>query len=340
MRVVVTGASGNVGTSLVRELAVEPAVHEVVGIARRRPEWACDKLDWQTADVAADDLGPLFAGADAVVHLAWMIQPAREPVTTWRTNVLGSIRVFDAVARAGVPSLVYASSVGAYSPGPKDRPVTEDWPTHGWPAASYTREKSYVERVLDTYEQTHPDIRVVRMRPAFLFKRGSASEQRRLFAGPLVRGGMVRFVPVVPDLPGLRLQALHTDDAALAYRLAVLGDIRGPVNLAADPVLDAHLLAELLGARVAKLPTWAVRRPLAAAWRLHATPASPHLFDAALRLPLLDTTRARTELGWHPEHDAADAVTELLDGLRDGAGMPTPPLVPDHPETDVEKEHR
>jgi nucleoside-diphosphate-sugar epimerase len=89
------------------------------------------------------------------------------------------------------------------------------------------------------------------------------------------------------------------------------------------------MLAELLGARVVKLPAWAVRAPLAAAWRLHATPATPDLFDAALRLPLLDTTRARTELGWQPEHGAADAVAELLGGLRNGAGMATPPLTPD-----------
>ncbi|MGH3763251.1 NAD-dependent epimerase/dehydratase family protein [Actinophytocola sp.] len=330
-RIVVTGASGNVGTSVVRELSTDPAVGSIIGIARRRPEWSCEKLTWEVADLADErtDLGPLLGGADVVIHLAWMFQPARDPVTTWRTNVLGGIRLFDAVARAGVPSLVYASSVGAYSPGPKDRKVTEDWPTHGWPAASYPREKSYLERVLDTYERDHPEVRVVRMRPTFLFKRESASEQRRLFAGPLVRGGMVRFVPVVPDVPGLRLQALHTDDAARAYRLAALGDIRGPVNLATDPVLDAAMLAEILGARVVKLPAAALRGPLAAAWRLHATPASPDLFDAALRLPLLDATRAHTELGWQPDHDAAAAVSELLAGMRDGAGMATPPLTPD-----------
>ena len=332
-RVVVTGASGNVGTSVVRELAADPAVGSIVGLARRRPAWSSDKLSWRPVDLADEDAGaaldPILTGADAVIHLAWMIQPARDPWTTWQTNVLGSVRVFESVARTGVPSLVYASSVGAYSPGPKDRRVTEDWPTHGWPTASYTREKAYVERVLDGFERANPRTRVVRMRPAFLFKRAAASEQRRLFAGPLVPGGLLRHLPIVPSVPGLRLQALHTDDAARAYCLAVHGDIRGAVNLAVEPVLDAALLADVLGARVLPLPTQALRTPLAAAWHLHLTPASPDLFDAALRMPLLDSTRARTELGWQPRYDARTAVTELVEGMRDGAGMPTPPLTPD-----------
>ncbi|OLF09983.1 NAD-dependent epimerase/dehydratase family protein [Actinophytocola xanthii] len=332
-RIVVTGASGNVGTSVVRTLSADPEVESIVGLARRRPEWGVDKLEWVEADVVSDDLVPLLAGADAVIHLAWLLQPARSPWVTWNANVIGSIRVFDAVAAAGVPALVYASSVGAYSPGPKDRMVDESWPTHGWPAASYTREKAYLERALDGFESAHREVRVVRMRPGFLFQHASASQQRRLFAGPLVPQRLVRpsLIPVVPDLPGLRAQVLHTADAAEAYRLAALGDARGAFNLAADPVVDAHVLAELLGARVVKLPVWALRGPLVAAWRLHLTPADPDLFDAALRLPLMDSTRAREELGWTPRYDATEALRELLAGMREGGGLPTPPLEPKVP---------
>lgn len=331
LRVVVTGASGNVGTSVVQALSEEPSVTSILGLARREPRWSCPKLDWACVDLAEDDdLDRFVAGADVVIHLAWLFQPVRDPVTTWRANVLGSIRTFEAVARRGVPALIHASSVGAYSPGPKDSRVVESWPTHGWPAAAYTREKAYLERYLDSFVPQNPGIRVVRMRPAFLFKRESASEQRRLFAGPLFAGGLARpgLIPIVPDVSGLRVQALHTADAAEAYRLAALGEVHGAFNLAAEPVIDAPVLAEILGARTVPTPRWALRAPLAAAWHLHAVPATPDLFDAVLRLPLMDTGRARLELGWMPRHRSTDVIAEFLDGLRDGAGMPTPPLTP------------
>jgi nucleoside-diphosphate-sugar epimerase len=340
-RVVVTGASGNVGTSLVTALSRDPEVGTIVGIARRRPEWTVDKLEWVSADLGKDgDLDPVLAGADAVVHLAWLFQPARDPLTTWETNVLGSMRVFEAAARVGVPALVYSSSVGAYSPGPKDEFVSESWPTHGWPAAAYTREKAYLERVLDGFEARHPDVRVVRMRPAFLFKAESAAEQRRLFAGPLFPNTLARpsLIPAVPDVPGLRVQAVHTDDAADAFRLAALNEnATGAYNLATDPVVDAGLLSELLGARVVRVPAWALRGPLSMAWHLHLAPADPDLFDAVLRLPLMDATRARTDLNWAPTHDAAETLAEFLTAFQKGTGGPTPPLSAATPKTRLRK---
>ncbi|MEU9414950.1 NAD-dependent epimerase/dehydratase family protein [Streptomyces sp. NPDC048272] len=329
-RVVVVGATGNVGTSVVRLLADDPAIGSVLGLARRVPGWQPPKTSWRAVDIepGGPDLVPLFAGADAVIHLAWKFQPTHRPAETWRTNVLGSSRVFDAVAAAGVPALIHASSVGAYYPGPKDRMVDESWPTHGWPQAAYTREKAYLERLLDGYEHTHPGIRVVRMRPGFLFKRESASEQRRIFAGRLLPGRLVRasVIPAVPDLPGLRFQALHTDDAAAAYLAAVSRPVSGAFNLAAEPPVDAKVLAGIFDARSFPMPAAPVRAALAAAWKLRLVPASPDLFDAVLRLPLMDCSRAREELGWEPTRTSVEALQEFLAGLRDGEGMDTAPL--------------
>jgi nucleoside-diphosphate-sugar epimerase len=330
MRVVVTGASGNVGTSLLRALAGEQQVTSVLGLARRRPQLEVAKTSWATADVAADDLTGHFRGADVVVHLAWLIQPSHDPYAMWRTNVVGTERVLAAASVAGVGAVVCASSVGAYSPGPKDRQVDEGWPTHGITTSSYSRDKAYQERLLDLFERDHPGVRVVRLRPALTFKREAASEIHRFFLGPLVPGSLARadIIPVVPKVKRLRTQAVHADDVGEAYRLAVVGDARGPFNLAADPVLDADTLAALLDARPVKVPAGLLKAGAAATWRLHLQPVSPGWLDLALQSPLMDAARARAELGWQPRRSATHALEELLAGLREGAGADTPPLDP------------
>src|SRR5438094_3844055 len=107
MRVVVIGATGNVGTSVMEALAGEPGVQEIVAVARRAPEHAYAKASFVGADVTRSDLVPILRGADAVVHLAWLIQPGRDEATTYSVNVTGSERVFAATAEAKVPALVY-----------------------------------------------------------------------------------------------------------------------------------------------------------------------------------------------------------------------------------------
>jgi UDP-glucose 4-epimerase len=333
VRVVVVGATGNVGSTLVEMLGAEPRVDEIVGVARRKPETLPPKTTFATADIARDDLAPLFVGADAVVHLAWLFQPTHNPLTTWRANVEGSIRLFDAVAATGARTLVYASSVGAYSPG-SGRTVDESWATDGLPTAAYSREKAYVERALDVLETRHPEVRVVRLRPAFIFKRSSATEQRRLFAGPFLPGVLLRpgRLPVIPYPAGLRFQALHSRDAAHAYRLALLSDARGAFNIASEPIVDAAGLAEALDTRAIAVPPPVVRAALALAWKMRLAPADPQLFDVVIRLPLMDTQRAKAALEWAPRHSSLEALQELFVGMAEGAGGSTPPLEPDSPE--------
>jgi nucleoside-diphosphate-sugar epimerase len=331
MRVVVVGATGNVGTSVLDALAGEPQVESVLGLARRVPEVELPKVEWARADVTADELVPHFRGADCVVHLAWKIQPSRDAEALRATNVNGSARVFLAAAEAKVPTLVYASSVGAYSPGPKDRRVDESWPTGGIPSSFYSRHKAEVERILDRFEQEQPRTRVVRLRPGLIFKREAATGIRRLFAGPFLPGALLhpRLLPVVPDLPRLRFQAVHSRDVGDAYRLAIVGDARGAFNIAAEPILDPQELGRLLQARPVRVPERLVRGAAALTWRLHLQPTPPGWVDLALNSPLLDVTRAREELGWQPTHSAGESLLELLAGLRAGDGAPTPPLDPD-----------
>ncbi len=330
MRVVVTGASGNVGASVLEALGREEKVDEIVGIARRIPDVEMPKVEWASADVAADSLAPLFAGADAVVHLAWAIQPSRDGSVTERINVEGSRRVFDAVARAGVGALVHASSVGAYSPGPKERRVDESWPVGGISTSFYSRHKAAVETMLDAFERREPDVRVVRLRPGLIFKAEAASEIRRLFAGPLLPGFLLRkrLIPLVPRVPRLRFQAVHSRDVGEAYRQAVVRDVRGAFNVAAEPEIGVDELCELFDARSFPLPAGALRAAADLTWRLRLQPTSPGWLDLALGVPTMDTARARELLGWAPTSTSLQALDDLLDGMRHAEGDPTPPLEP------------
>jgi UDP-glucose 4-epimerase len=328
VRVVVVGASGNVGTSVLRALAQEPAVESVLGLCRRMPDAEFPKTEWREADVARTPLRSFFHGADAVVHLAWLIQPGRDKQTLRAVNVDGSARVFRAAAAAGVHTLVYASSVGAYAPGPKDRRVDENWPTTGLPSSFYSRHKAEVERLLDRFEHEHERVRVVRLRPGLCFKREAASGIRRLFAGPLLPGPLVRrgLIPVVPAAERLVFQAVHSHDVGDAYRLALTTEVAGPFNIAAEPVLDPKALGRILGARPIRVPGRLLRAGAAASFKLRLQPSEPGWVDMGLGVPLMDVTRARDELGWEPRHSATDALLELLDGMRQGAGLDTPPL--------------
>ena len=330
MRVAVVGATGNVGTSLLTALSRGDGPDEIVGIARREPDLSYDRTRWVCADITRDDLTDAFRGADVVVHLAWLIQPSRDRSETRTVNVEGSRRVFAAAAAAGVGSIVYASSVGAYSPGPKDRLVDESWPTEGIATSFYSRDKSEVERILDEFELAHPDIRVVRLRPGLIFKGDAASGIRRLFAGPLLPTTLLRrrLIPIVPMIHRLRFQAVHSLDIGEAYRLAVMNDVRGAFNVAAEPVLDPAELGRLLHARPVPVPAGALRVAVDLSWKLRLQPTPPGWLDLALGVPLMDTTRARYELGWAPTRTAGEALLELIDGMRRGDGLQTAPLEP------------
>jgi ferritin-like metal-binding protein YciE/nucleoside-diphosphate-sugar epimerase len=331
MKVVVTGATGNVGTSTVQALSESPEIDQIVGLARREPTWAPPKTSWLEANVLSADLGAIFEGADAVIHLAWAIQPSRDAVTLERINIEGSRRVFEAVASAGVPKLVHASSVGAYSRGPKDREVDESWPTEGTATSFYSCHKVAVERELDRFEADNPGTRVVRLRPALIFKDEAATEIRRLFVGPFLPNFLLRrgFLPALPRIERLRFQAVHSEDVGRAYLRAVLADVGGAFNIAAEPPLSPEEMAERIGVRSFPVPAWVVRRLADLSWRMRLQPTPPGWLDMALNVPLMSSERAREELGWEPRHSAVEALEELLEGMREGHGAQTPPLEAD-----------
>jgi UDP-glucose 4-epimerase len=337
-RIVVVGATGNVGTALLRRL--RDAGADLVGVARRQPDLRAQPYDsalWHKVDVGAPDatdrLTAVFRGADAVVHLAWALQPTHDIPAQHRTDVRGTANVLAAVAAAGVPQVVVASSVGAYrgvDADGKRTPVDESWPADGIPTATYSVHKAENERAMDVFEREHPDVVVTRMRPGLVFQRDAAAEIRGLFLGHLVPMRIVRWIrwAALPLPYPFVFQAVHADDLADAYWRAIDRKAGGAFNIAAAPVLTPPRMARVFGMLGAvRVPLGLVRGLVTLTWRLRLQPTDAGWVDIAAGVPVMRTDRARDVLGWEARHSAEDAMRDLVAGFADEHGVAaSPPL--------------
>jgi nucleoside-diphosphate-sugar epimerase len=330
VKVVVTGATGNVGTALLRRLAEEPDI-EVHGISRRRPGNSAPYrgVSWTPVDIgqpgAEEVLGAAFENADAVVHLAWLIQPSHDERALYRTNVAGSARVFTAAAEAGVGHLVHMSSVGAYSPGPKDRRVDESWPVRGVRTSFYSRHKAAVEHLLGQFES---QLLISRPRPGLILQSDAGSEIRDYFLGSLVPRWLFRHrIPVLPLPRGMVLQFVHADDVADGLVRILRHRPHGAVNLVAEPVVTPRDIADVLGGRHVPVPARVMRLLANLSWRLRLQPTPPGWVDLALASPLLDASRAREELGWEPAVGSREALLAIVRGIGAGQEVEASPVL-------------
>ncbi|MBV9594233.1 MAG: NAD-dependent epimerase/dehydratase family protein [Actinobacteria bacterium] len=328
-QIVVTGASGNVGTALLRRLA---GTAHVTGIARRRPPATApyDTAEWLTLDLSQDDatdrLLPAMAGADAVVHLAWQIQPGRDRAQLRRTNQGGTRAVVEAAAVAGVSHVIHMSSVGAYSAGPAERTrVDESWPTNGIPSSSYSVDKAAAERIVAQISGRVVSV----LRPGLILQPDAASEISRYFIGPFVPVTLLHpsLLRLAPFPTALATQFVHADDVAAAIGIILDQRAAGAFNVVAEPVLDRDHFRDLFGGAAPGLPRGVLRSLVDLSWRMRLQPTDAGWIDLAFGSPLLDASRLR-ELGWSPEHTADETLRRFVDALRRRAGRPGPLLRP------------
>ncbi len=333
MRIVITGASGNIGSATLRRLGRD-AEHRLVAIARRAPATPVSgvRAEWVSADLTADAcvsiLERAFEGADAVVHLAWGFQPSHDERYLEQLGVGGTRRVLEAVTTTQVPHLVHMSSVGAYSPKRDDTPVDESWPTGGVPTSAYSRHKVAAERLLDAHEQRGGTTLVSRMRPGIVGQRSAGSALLRYGLPALVPAGLLAHVPVLPLDRGLTVPMVHADDVADAIARELQRRAGGAFNLSADPPITTALMAQALGARPVHVPSGLLRPVMSAAWHARIQPVDPGWLDLGFALPLLATGRARQMLGWSASVDAETVLHDVMAGMRRGDEGGTPVLRP------------
>ena len=326
LRIAVVGASGNIGTAVLRALRHRSDV-EVVGLCRRPPPAAApyDRVQrWYPVDVSRDAAGPAlrsaFTGADVVVHLAWGFQPTRKPGYLEQVGVGGTRRVVEAATAAGVPRLVHMSSVGAYAPRRDLEPVDESWPTTAVPSSLYSRHKAAAEAFLDDVEHESGTPAIVRLRPGFVLQPEAGASLARYGLPPWLPRQLLGRLPVVPLPRGLVLPVVRSDDVADAVVRAATSDATGAFNLAATPWLTARDVATALGGIALPAPVGLLRTAVDLSWRLGTQPIDAGWFDLALQVPMMRSTRATEVLGWQPRTDPRRAFREAIEGIARGAG--------------------
>ncbi len=324
LTVAVTGPTGTFGFGLMPLLQDDDRVARVVGIARRPfdPEsrgWT--KMTYRRGDVRdAGALEEAFAGVDVVVHLAFMITGNAPRETIRAINVDGTLNALRAAAAAGARRFVYASSVAAYGFHP-DNPVgmSEDWPVRPASRLFYAQEKAEIERLLAAEQETHPALDLFVLRPSIVIGPHTIGG-KDVLPGPLAPVGRLLAqalgrVPV-PPLPALApahpVQLVHEEDVGRALvRCVVGGGPPGAYNIASDDLLTVAEIARELGLLAISAPAG----PAQAAARLVARlPLPPTLewIEAASHPAVMDTTKARQELGWAPRWTARRALRDTI----------------------------
>ena len=298
--VAVTGVSGNVGQRVLRLLDADPTVDRVVGIDARDPRFRPHKLSFRRLDLASADLVPVVAGADAVVHLAWVFGPPRDEELLARVNLAGTRRLLEAATTAGVKSFVFVSSAMVYGAWPDNPvPLTEAAPLRPNPAFAYAAQKVEVERLLADWAGAHPDAAVTVLRPAPALDPDNDHWLARAWRG----AGAVRVRRPPPPM-----QCVHEDDLASAVALGLRKRLAGAFNVAPDGWVPGEQVRPLVspGLGVA-LPERLARRVMRLGWATGLLDTTPAVVPYLVHPWVVANDRLEAE-GWRPVHSNEEAL--------------------------------
>jgi len=325
--VAVTGPTGTFGSGVVPLLEAELRIDRIVGIARRPfdpSEHGWSKMEYRRGDVRDPDaLSEAFEGADVVVHLAFMITGNASAETIREINVEGTLNAFRAARDAGAKRFVYASSVAAYGFHP-DNPLgmKEDWPTRPADRLFYAQEKAELEQLLQGEAELSPEPALYLLRPPIVLGPHAVGAKGGVPA-PLARAGrglldLVKRLPVpVPMLTAdMPMQFIHEEDVGRAILQCVVGEgPPGAYNIAGDGVLTGADVVRELGLSPIAIPARIVQTAARAAASMPKpsfTPPAADWVEALSHPAIMDTTKAKEELGWRPKYTALEALRETL----------------------------
>jgi UDP-glucose 4-epimerase len=302
MRYVITGGSGYIGSRLVDLLSRRDDTERIVicDVAPPRdykPTSRFERVDVRDRDGVRSAIDR--ARPDALVHLAFILDPSHDEDDMYDVDVNGTHNVLEAAGGAGTGQVLMASSAAVYGAFPDNPvPLTEDDPVHGVAGFSYARDKAESDRICQLWAAKYPDRVMTIVRPCIAF-------------GPDADNSLVRLwtkQPFTVDAGTLEnpIQFVHEDDLVDALAALLLGRHAGAFNIAGDGEMTQRECAELIGAPIRKLPVRAYRAVARTAWRLRLSESPPGQVDFALYPWIVSTEKLKRTTGWMPRHTSRE----------------------------------
>lgn len=302
MRVVVTGASGDFGTVLLRRLVTEQWVRSIVAVARSPLRVSDERIETVALDLASDPVEPVLAGADVVIHCAFVVEEPRDKAAARRVNVDGSARLLRAADAAGVSVCVMTSSVNVYGPRGGPDVVDESAPIGAGPEHYYLHHKALMEEDIRRWRRSSDGrMAVPVLRPTYI-------------VGPDIDNSGLRQmrarVVAYPTPSRSYYQFLHQDDLAEAYMRVIRDRVDGEFNVGAEDAVSVADLCRWNGSLCLPLPLGLAERMADVGYRLRLLSYSSHWVTPGE--PVTTSRRLREATGWRPGRSSADAARSML----------------------------
>jgi UDP-glucose 4-epimerase len=326
VRYLITGGSGYIGGRLTGLLSAREETERIVDVDLNPPAHAHPKTEFVHADVrdraAIRELLERHR-IDALVHLAFILNPLRDEARMYDVDVNGTQATLQAASEAGTEQVLVTSSAAAYGAFPDNpKPIAEDWPVRGTADFSYARDKAEADRVCQLWAADHPDRVMTIVRPCIVL-------------GPNVDNYIVRTWTRAPFMPVLdgheeEFQVVHEDDVVSALVAVLDSRAAGAFNLAGDGTLTWRQSAEIIGLRTREISEKATRRIASAMWRLHFPRAEAPAGNVAfLRYPwVVSNEKLKAATGWTPAYTSRAAFEDAMRAKGKLAAAPRPATVP------------
>ena len=311
MKYVITGGSGYIGTRLTELLVARDDTERVVIADLRPPRFPHPKVEFHRTDVRdRPGLRSLLEriAPDALVHLAFVLNPIRDEGAMYDIDVNGTLNALDAAAAAGTPHVLVTSSTTAYGAWPDNpEPIGEDWILRGQPTSPTRATRPRPTASASCGPAEHPDRTMTIVRPVHRAR----PERRQLHRA---RVGERPFLPRFRGEPDQNVQFVHEDDLAEAISGLLVGRHAGAFNVTGDGAMTWQETGEVLGKRVRTVPFRVLYAFNALLWRLHVpgTESPPGNLEFIRHPWVCSNEKVKETVGWTPKHSTRETFEETL----------------------------